>query len=59
MKPGNPCKSGQECQTGALYQAVAASIESTVPQIQPIIALPNASVVARAPAAVWRPPRLS
>lgn len=59
MKPGNPCKSGQECQTGALYQAVAASIEPAVPQTQSLIALPNASLVARAPAAVWRPPRLS
>ena len=56
-KSGNPCKAGQECQTGALYQSVAALVISVVPQSTHVDSLPAMQLIAAAPTAVWRPPR--
>lgn len=53
----NPCKTGQECQTGALYQAVTAVSMPVVPQSTLVISPAETQHIAAAPAAVWRPPR--
>ncbi len=52
----NPCKSGQECQTGALYFASAPLQTASLPQTSSPVNLPIAQLTARAPAVVWRPP---
>jgi hypothetical protein len=62
VKPGkplsDPCKPGQECQTGAMYfvtpfsPAVAVSLAG-----QPAL-LPDSQLASTAPSGVWRPPRV-
>jgi hypothetical protein len=52
----NPCKSGQECQTGALYFASAPLQTASLPPTSSPVNLPITQLAARAPAVVWRPP---
>lgn len=56
-KSGNPCKAGQECQTGALYQPTIAAVLPVVPRSTVIATLPEPQLAAGDPAFVWRPPR--
>lgn len=56
-KSGNPCKAGQECQTGALYQSMTAAAVPVVPQSTLVVLPVNTPYLAAAPTAVWRPPR--
>lgn len=53
---GNPCKAGQECQTGALYQAMTAGLVPVVPQSTQVISPAETQLIAAALTAVWRPP---
>lgn len=57
-KTSNPCKPGQECQTGALHFTATpvASLEFLT-SAQPSIRL-TSQIAAASPAGVWRPPRL-
>jgi len=55
-KTSNPCKSGQECQTGTLYFASAPVQTAALPRSTSLVILPVTRLAARMPATVWRPP---
>lgn len=57
-KTGQPCKMGQECQSGA--HALPDVVVSFVPVLNasPRVTLPEPFLAHSGPAGVWRPPRL-
>lgn len=57
-KTGNPCKPGQECQTGVLYVSATAPQTPSFPRSSLSAALPTLSRITAAPSSVWRPPRV-
>lgn len=61
-KPGkpmsDPCKPGQECQTGAMYFVTPFSSAAPVPLADQPAQLPDSQIAATAPPGVWRPPRV-
>jgi len=53
----HPCKSGQECKTGSLYDPQLPRLGESLVAADSVITAPEAPILSRDPAGFWRPPR--
>lgn len=53
----HPCKPGQECKAGSLYQPALPRLPHALPVSDTVVATAVPSVLSRDPTGVWRPPR--
>lgn len=53
----HPCKPGQECKAGSLYQPALPRLPHALPVSDTVVAAAESSVLSRDPTGVWRPPR--
>lgn len=52
-----PCKPGQDCKSGSLYQLVRIKFNLPTPTAERIAAYRDDALLSQTPAGVWRPPR--